>query len=81
MEFAGLIVSNASRKKQDRLHDIADARIEIGDAVTRPFESASCFPLFSLRWLVAGAIVMLAAGLISGVGLIRYFRSLLLLRQ
>src|SRR5512136_172503 len=50
------------KETRRRLHDIADARIEIEDAATQPFEYAPAPRRFSLRWLVTGAIVILAAG-------------------
>jgi serine/threonine-protein kinase len=57
-----------------RLHDIADARIEIGESATHPSEAALAPKRFSLPWLAACSVVMLLAGLLIGLTLMRYSR-------
>jgi len=61
------------RNPKNRLHDIADARIELAEALSRPDESASpALPEVAssrkFRWwqFAAGAAVALAVGLIAG---------------
>ena len=57
-----------------RLHDIADARLEIETPASFPSEAAQAPRRPSLLWLVAGAAVMLLAGILIGPALIKYIR-------
>ena len=62
---------------RDRLHDIADARIEIGEAAAGrafPVEAAPAIRRFSLPWLITGAAVVLLAGIVIGLALMTYFQ-------
>jgi serine/threonine protein kinase len=57
-----------------RLRDIGDARIEIAEPAAQASETAPApRPISTLR-LVAGAVVLLAAGAIAGLWLMQYFR-------
>ncbi|MBZ5498056.1 MAG: protein kinase [Acidobacteriia bacterium] len=49
-----------------RLHDIGDARIEIGESVTYPSEAALGPRRLSPLWLAVGAAVMLLVGILLG---------------
>ncbi len=51
---------------RERLHDIADARIELGEMATYPSEAETVPRRFSILWLGACAVVMLLAGLLIG---------------
>ena len=51
---------------RDRLHDIADARIELGEAATFPSEAVTAPRRFSILWLAVCAVAMLLAGLVIG---------------
>ena len=56
-----------------RLHDIADARIEIGDSVDQPPDAVSISSRrYPFRWIVACAAVVLLVGLLVGAALMRY---------
>ena len=57
-----------------RLHDIADARIEIGESVTYPLEAEPAPRQHSLLWLGACAAVVLFAGILIDRVLTRYFQ-------
>ena len=52
---------------RERLHDIADARIEIGEALGQPLETVTIARRFSSGWLAAGAAITLLAGLLIGL--------------
>ncbi len=56
---------------KERLHDIADARIEIGEALAQPVEIVSGSRRFAFGWLAAGAAVLLLAGLLIGLVVVR----------
>ena len=61
----------------ERLHDIADGRIEIGESATADAGSMETAPgprTFSLLWLAACAVVVLLAGILIGPALMRYLR-------
>jgi serine/threonine-protein kinase len=47
-----------------RLHDIADARIEIGESIGQPLETVTVARRFSFGWLATGAAIILLAGLL-----------------
>ncbi|MBZ5500365.1 MAG: serine/threonine-protein kinase [Acidobacteriia bacterium] len=59
---------------RERLHDIADARIEIGESAPHPAESVPAPRRFPLIWLAAGAAVALLAGIFMDRLLTRYFQ-------
>ncbi|MGA2363354.1 MAG: protein kinase [Candidatus Aminicenantales bacterium] len=59
---------------RERFHDIADARIEIRESATFPFEAISVSRRPSLLWLAACTAVALLAGILIGPALMRYFR-------
>jgi serine/threonine protein kinase/Tol biopolymer transport system component len=60
---------------RERLHDIADARIEIEAPVAYASE-ATTFPwLRSIVWLAAGAATVLLAGILIGLALMRHIRT------
>jgi Tol biopolymer transport system component len=49
---------------KERLHDIADARIEIGESIGQPLETVTVARRFSVGWLAAGAAMLLLAGVL-----------------
>ncbi len=49
---------------KERMRDIGDARLEIGEPATYPPEAVPVPHRFSLLWLAAGAAVMLLAGIL-----------------
>ena len=55
-----------------RLHDIADARLELETPAPFPSEAAQAPRRLPLLWLVAGAAVMLLAGILIGPALIKH---------
>ena len=57
---------------KQRLHDIADARLEIEAPVAYPSEAVPAPRRFSLLWLAAGAAVILLAGILIDRLLIRH---------
>lgn len=57
-----------------RLHDIADARIEIAESATYPSEAVGAPRRPSLLWLAAGAVALLLAGVLLGRILTGSFR-------
>jgi eukaryotic-like serine/threonine-protein kinase len=57
-----------------RLRDIGDARIEIAEPAVRPSETVPAPRRISPIWMVAGAAVLLVAGAIAGLWLMKYFR-------
>ncbi|MGA2260527.1 MAG: protein kinase [Acidobacteriota bacterium] len=57
---------------RERLHDIADVRIEIGDSIAQPAESVSVPRRYPFRWIVACAAVMLLVGILIRAALMRY---------
>ncbi len=59
---------------RERLHDIADARIEIRELSARPEVQARVSRQSSFTWLSAGVAVGLFAGIMIAIGLIRYFQ-------
>ena len=56
---------------RERLHDIADARIEIGETLNQPEEVVSFSRRMSLRWLVSLIALTLIAGALIGYGLMK----------
>jgi serine/threonine-protein kinase len=60
---------------RERLHDIADARIEIRESAPSPSELVAVPRRLPLVWLAAGAALMLLAGILIGPALMRYIRS------
>jgi serine/threonine protein kinase len=65
------------RNPRERLHDIGDVRIEIGESAinhTVPMETMPFPRRISLPWLVAGTFVVLLAGIIIGLLLLRSFQ-------
>jgi WD40 repeat protein len=60
---------------RNRLHDIADARIEIEAPAAPAAETAPVRRLLPLPWLAGGAAVVLLAGILIGRYLIRHFGS------
>ena len=59
---------------RERLHDIADARIEIEAPITYPSESLGAPRRISLLWVAAISAVVLIAGIIIGRLLIRRYQ-------
>ena len=58
-----------------RLRDIGDARLEIeAPLVTYPSKAVSAPRRRLLLWLVAGAVIILLAGILIGLALMRYFQ-------
>ncbi len=57
-----------------RVHDIADARLEIEAPAAYPSEVITGFRRPSVLWLAACAAVMLLAGILIGLALTRYIR-------
>jgi hypothetical protein len=51
---------------RERLHDIADARIEIHESTGKPNETVIAARPFSMRWLALGAALVLLAGILIG---------------
>jgi len=68
------VLARCLRKDRNlRFHEIADARIELFEApVVHPSEAAQDPQRPSLLWLVAGAAVMLFAGILIGRALIKH---------
>jgi serine/threonine protein kinase/Tol biopolymer transport system component len=62
---------------KERLHDIADARLEIEAPTAYPPEATPVRRPFPLPWLVAGAVVMLLAGILIDRLLIRHPKTTL----
>jgi hypothetical protein len=56
---------------KDRLHDIADVRIDIKEAIAQPTATIAAPRRFSLVWLAACAAVTILAGIIIGLALMR----------
>jgi serine/threonine protein kinase len=54
------------KNPRERLHDIADARIEIAAPMAHPSEAVQAPRRLSFVWLVAGAAVILLAGIVIG---------------
>jgi serine/threonine-protein kinase len=59
---------------RERLHDIADARIEIKESATFPSEAITAPRRFSFLWLAACTAVALLAGILIGLALTRHIR-------
>ena len=55
-----------------RLHDIADARIEIGESAAETPEAVPSAPRLHLPWLIAGAAIILLAGIVAGRFVLRH---------
>jgi serine/threonine-protein kinase len=60
---------------RERLHDIADARIEIGESIGQPLETVTVARRFSFGWLAAAAAIILLAGLLIGLAARKYLQS------
>jgi serine/threonine-protein kinase len=60
-----------------RLHDIADARLEIEAPAAYPSEAAAASRRFSVLWLASGAAVIFLAGILVDRVLIRHLPSTL----
>ncbi|OGD27095.1 MAG: hypothetical protein A2028_02050 [Candidatus Aminicenantes bacterium RBG_19FT_COMBO_59_29] len=54
------------KNPRERLHDIADARLEIEAPAAYPSEASAASRRFSVPWLAAGAAIILLAGIIIG---------------
>jgi serine/threonine protein kinase/WD40 repeat protein len=63
------------KNPKERLRDIGDARIEVGESATYPSEAVPTLHRFSLPWLAAGAAVILLAGILIDRLLIRHPQS------
>jgi len=59
---------------RERLHDIADVRIEIGESGAQPAKAVSVPRRYPFRWIVACAAVMLLAGILIDRMLTKYFQ-------
>jgi len=60
---------------RERLHDIADARLELEAPVAHPFETLPARRPFSPLWLATGAVFMLLAGVLIDRLLVRHPQS------
>jgi hypothetical protein len=58
---------------RERLHDIADARIEIGESIGQPAEVPAVRGA-SFGWLIAVGTAILLMGLLIGVAVMKYFK-------
>jgi serine/threonine protein kinase len=63
------------KKMTDRLHDIADARIEINEPATQTPEAALVSPKLSFARLMPVAAIFLIIGIWGGFKLTRYFQA------
>jgi len=63
------------KEPRERLHDIADARLEIEAPMAYPSEAIAARRRFSLLRLAAGAVVILLVGILIGRLLIRHPQS------
>ncbi|RPI21095.1 MAG: serine/threonine protein kinase, partial [Acidobacteria bacterium] len=59
---------------RERLHDIADARIEIEESVSEPPQVTPTAQRFPLRWVLSISTVALLIGVLTGPAMMRYFR-------
>jgi serine/threonine-protein kinase len=57
-----------------RLHDIADARVEILEGISEPAEVIAVSQRFSLLWLLSIGAAILVIGLLSGMVAMKYFK-------
>ncbi len=57
-----------------RLHDIADARVEMREGISEPAETIPVAQRFSLLWLLSIGAALLVLGLLSGMVVMKYFR-------
>jgi len=60
---------------RERIHDIADARLEIEASTSYPSETVPARRRFSLPWLAAGAAIVFLAGILIDRVLIRHPQS------
>jgi hypothetical protein len=58
---------------KERLHDIADARIEIGETIGQPVEVPAVHRV-PLAWLIAACVMTLLVGVLIGSAVMRYFK-------
>ena len=59
---------------RERLHDIADARIEMQEPMTRPKEPLRVSRRLPLGWLIAACVTALVIGILIGPTVMRYFK-------
>jgi len=57
-----------------RLHDIADARVEMGDELGEPSAVVSAAPRFPPVWVLSIGVAMLAVGFLTGWVVMKYIR-------
>jgi eukaryotic-like serine/threonine-protein kinase len=60
-----------------RLHDIADARIEMGESFVLPTEIDASPRRTSFSWLASGSAVLILVGILIGIGAMKYTGSTL----
>ena len=59
---------------KDRLHDIADARIEIQEQMALPQEPLRMSQRFALGWLIGASMITVVIGLLIGATVVNYFK-------
>jgi serine/threonine-protein kinase len=57
---------------KERLRDIGDARIEIGESLSQPGPAVSASRRLSMPWIIGWVSFILIAGVLVGVGLMKY---------
>jgi eukaryotic-like serine/threonine-protein kinase len=74
--FVRAVLRQCLRKDpSERLHDISDARIEMRESVSQPWEATTFPRRWSPRWSLAWAVLAPMAGAFIAVALLWYFRS------